>query len=328
MKRREFITLLGGAAAWPLAGLAEQARSTYRIGALISISESDSQTSARIAAFREGLQNLGWVDGSNVRIDFRFGAGNPNHIRDQAVELAATKPDVIFASGTPTVSALQRSTSTIPIVFAMVNDPVGSGFVASLTHPDGNITGFINFEYTIAGKWLGVLKEIAPRIARAVAILDRQNISSTGHFGALQMAGSSAGIAVDAIGVRDAVDIEKAISTVATQPNGGLVFLPSGVVTTNRDHIIEQVARQRIPAVYPYAYYPKSGGLVSYGTDPIDLYRRATSYIDRILRGAKPGDLPIQAPTKFELVINLKTARALGLTVPPSMLALADEVIE
>jgi ABC-type uncharacterized transport system substrate-binding protein len=245
MRRREFMALLAGAgAAWPLAAHGEQARSTHRIAALISISESDSQTPARIAALREGLQNLGWIDGSNVHIDFVFGAGDPNRIRGQAVELVATKPEVIFASGTPTVSALQRATSTIPIVFAMVNDPVGSGFVASLTHPDGNITGFINFEYTIAGKWLAVLKEIAPRIARAVAILDRQNISSTGHFGALQMAGASIGIPVDAIGVRDAVDIEKAIRTVATQPNGGLVFLPSAVVTTNRDHIIEQVAKQ------------------------------------------------------------------------------------
>ncbi len=329
MKRRQFITLLGGAAAaLPLGALAQQPEHMRRVGALISIAETDPEIPSRIAVFEQELRKLGWMEGGGVHIDYRFGAGDTGRIRTQAAELVATKPDVIFASGTPTVSALQRETNTIPIVFVVVADPVGSGFVASLSHPDGNITGFSTFEYTIGGKWLAALKEIAPHITRVGVILDRNILDSTGHIAAIQVAASSMGIPIDAMGVRDGREIEKAIDTVAREPNGSLIFLPSPVVTVNRERIIAHVARQRLPAIYPYGYFPKAGGLMSYGIDIVDLYRRAASYIDRILRGANPGDLPIQQPTKFEFVINLKTAKALGLDVPPTLLARADEVIE
>jgi putative tryptophan/tyrosine transport system substrate-binding protein len=288
MRRREFITLLGSAAcAWPIAARGQQAERLRRIGALISIAENDPETRLRIAAFEQELQKLGWTDGRSVRIEYRFGAGDADRIRAHAAELVALKPDVIFASGAPTVSALERITSTTPIVFVVVEDPVGSGFVASLTQPGGNITGFSTFEYTIGGKWLGMLKEIAPRVTRAVAILDRQNITSTGNFAALQIAASSIGIPVDALAVRDSVEIEKGIDAVAREPNGALIFLPSPVVTVNRERIVAQVNRQRLPAIYPYAYFAKSGGLISYGIDVVDLYRRAAPYVDRILRGGR-----------------------------------------
>jgi putative tryptophan/tyrosine transport system substrate-binding protein len=328
MRRRNFLSVLGGVAAWPVAARAQQVERTRRIGALISIAENDPETRLRIAAFEQELQKLGWTLERSVRIDYRFGAGDANRIRAHAAELVAMNPDVIFASGTPTVSALAQTTSTIPIVFVVVEDPVGSGFVANLTRPGGNITGFSSFEYTIGGKWLGLLKEIAPRITRAVAILDRQNITSTGNFAALQIASSSIGIPVEALAVRNGVEIEKGIDAVARDPAGSLIFLPSPISTVNRERIIAQANVRRLPAIYPYAYFARSGGLISYGIDNVDLYRRAAPYVDRILHGANPGDLPVQQPTKFELAINLKTAKALGLDVPAQLLARADEVIE
>jgi putative tryptophan/tyrosine transport system substrate-binding protein len=329
MKRREFITLLGGAMmAWPIVARAQQGERVRRIGALISVAENDPETRLRVAAFEQALEKLGWTNGRNLRIGYRFGEGDFNRIRRHAAELVAMNPDVIFASGAPTVSALEAIASAIPIVFVVVEDPVGSGFVASLTQPGGNITGFSTFEYTIGGKWLGVLKEIAPQITRTVAILDRRNITSTGNFAALQIAASSIGIPVDALAVRDSAEIEKGIDTVAREPNGSLIFLPSPIVTVNRERIVAQTNTRRLPAIYPYAYFAKSGGLVSYGIDIVDLYRRAAPYIDRILHGARAGELPVQQPTKFELVINLKTAKGMGLNVPETLLARADEVIE
>jgi putative ABC transport system substrate-binding protein len=326
MRRREFITLLGGAvAAWPLAVRAQQPERMRRIGVLMGASESDAVNQARLAAFLDGLQQLGWTDGRNVRIDIRWGSAD--RFRTYAAELVGLAPDVILASASASVAALQQASRSAPIVFANVIDPVGAGFVASLAQPGGNATGFTAFEYGISGKWLELLKEIAPHMTRAAVLRDPALAAGIGQFAAIQSA-SSSGVELSAIDTRDVGEIERALVAFARKPNGGLVVTASPSALIHRDQIIALATRLRLPNVYPFRYYPSNGGLASYGPDSIDNFRRAASYVDRVLKGEKPADLPVQAPTKYELVINLKTARALGLEVPPMLLARADEVIE
>jgi len=325
MRRREFITLVGSAAAaWPLAARAQQ----LRIGALMSSAADDPEGQARLAAFVEGLQQLGWTDGRNVRIDTRWLVGDADRGRS-AEELVALAPDVILASASANVAALQRITRSVPIVFANVIDPVGAGFVASLARPGGNTTGLLAFEYSLSGKWLGLLKEIAPNLTRAAVLRDPALAAGIGQFAAIQaMAPPSFSVELTTIDVRDPAEMERAITAFGRERNGGLIVTGSQGVVTHRNLVISLALQYRLPNVFPFRYYPASGGLVSYGPDPIDQFRRAAAYVDRILKGEKPVDLPVQAPTKYELVINLTTAKALGLTIPPSLLATADEVIE
>jgi ABC-type uncharacterized transport system substrate-binding protein len=328
MKRREFITLLGGAAAaLPLAARAQQADRIARIGVLMNLSESDPEAQGLVAAFRDGLAKLGWIDGRNVRLDYRWSAGDFDRIRKYAAELVALAPDVILAYGGSTVGPLQQVSRTVAIVFVEVIDPVGAGFVASLSRPGGNATGFSLFEFGISGKWLELLKQVAPRVTRAVVIRDPSSPGGGGQLGALQAVAPSFGVEVTPVGLRDAGEIERAI-VAARDTNAGLIVTVSPLATVHRELIITLAARHKIPAVYPLRYFATSGGLISYGPERIEPYRRAPSYVDRILKGEKPADLPVQAPTKYELVINLKTAKALGLEAPPTLLARADEVIE
>jgi putative tryptophan/tyrosine transport system substrate-binding protein len=327
LRRRQFITLLGGAAAtWPLAARAQQTDRVRRVGVLMNLPADDPEGQARIAAFHQGLQEWGWTIGRNARIDYRWGASDAERIRRHAAELVALAPEVILSSGTPSVAALQQATRSVPIVFTQVVDPVGSGFVASLAKPGGNITGFSVFEYGISGKWLELLKEVTPRVTR-VAVL-RDFAAGLGQLGAIQSVASSFGVELSPIDVRDAGEIERAVTAFARSPNGGLIVTGSTPALVHRELITTLAARHRLPAVYAFRYFVTSGGLISYGPDSIDPFRRAASYLDRILKGEKPADLPVQAPTKFELVINTKTAKALGLTVPDTLLARADEVIE
>jgi putative tryptophan/tyrosine transport system substrate-binding protein len=330
MRRRTFITLLGGAvAAWPLAARAQQGERVRRIGVLVASAADDSENQARMAAFLQGLVQLGWIDGRNVRIDIRWATTNADDLRRHAAELAALAPDVLVAaSGTSTVAPLLQATRTIPIVFVVVVDPVGAGFVASLARPGANATGFTTFEYGLSGKWLELLKQIAPGITRAAVLRDPAIASGIGQFAAVQAMAPSLGVELSPVDARDAPEIERAVTAFARSGNGGLVVTPSPVASRHRDLIITLAARYRLPAVYAWRYYVTDGGLISYGSDSIDQFRRAAGYVDRILKGEKPADLPVQAPTKYELVINLKTAKALGLDVPPSLLARADEVIE
>ena len=329
MKRREFITLLGGAAVWPVAGRAQQAERVRRIGVINGGGAADDpETLANIAAFLQVLQQLGWTDGRNVRIDTRLAGGNADSIRKYATELAALAPDVIFAIGTAAMGPLLQATRTVPIVFAIVADPVGAGFVESLARPGGNATGFMQFEYSLSGKWLELLKQIAPGVTRAAVLRDPDISSGAGQWGAIQSAGPSFGVEVSPVNVRDADEIERAVTTFARQPNGGLIVTGSALANVHRDLIVTLAARHKLPAVYYRRYFVTSGGLISYGPDFVDQFRRSAEYVDRILKGEKPADLPVQAPTKYELVINLKTAKALGLQVPPTLLARADEVIE
>ena len=329
MKRREFISLLGGAAAaWPLAARAQQPERMRRVGVLMSIAADDPEGQARLAAFLEGLQQLGWTDGRNVRIDTRWAAGDADRIRQYAAELVALAPDVILASGGPTVGPLRQATRTVPIVFTQTPDPVGAGFVESLARPGGNATGFTVFEYGMGAKWLELLKEIAPRVTRAAVIRDPALAAGIGQFGAIRTAAPAVGIDVRPIDVRDPAAIERGIKAFASEANAGLVVTGSAPAGAHRNLIIALAAKHRLPAVYAYSNWPKDGGLIAYGPDQIDQYRQAAGYVDRILKGEKPADLPVQAPTKYELVVNLKTARMLGLTVPPTLLARADEVIE
>jgi putative tryptophan/tyrosine transport system substrate-binding protein len=329
--RREFITLVGGAAAttpaWPVAASAQQSERMRRIGVLMNLAADDSLGQARQTAFVQGLQELGWIDGRNVRIDIRWGAGDADRFRRYAAELVALAPDVMLAASGATMPALMQATRTVPIVFVLVPDPVGSGFVASLARPGGNATGFTQYEFGLSGKWLEVLKEIAPRVTRAAILRDPADPAGIGQFGAIQTAAPSFGIEVRPVDVRDPVEIERGITAFATA-NGGLIVTGSAPAAVHRNLIITLAAQYLLPAVYSYRYFPASGGLISYGPDTIDPYRRAAGYVDRILKGEKPADLPVQAPTKYELVINLKTAKALGLEVPPTLLARADEVIE
>ena len=330
MKRREFITLLGGAAAaWPLAARAQQARADAahrRAHGRRAADDPDAQAS--IAAFLQGLQQLGWTDGRNVRIDYRWGAGDADNIRKYAAELAALAPDVILATGTAAMAPLLQATRTVPIVFVNVADPVGAGFVDSLARPGGNATGFMQFEYSLSGKWLELLKQIAPGVTRAAVLRDPAITAGIGQFAVIQSVAPSVGVEVSPVNVRDAGEIERAVAAFARSSNGGLIVTASALAVVHRDLIIALAARHKLPAVYYRRYFVTGGGLISYGPDLVDQYRRAAGYVDRILKGEKPADLPVQAPTKYELVINLKTAKALGLDVPPTLLARADEVIE
>ena len=329
MKRRDFITLLSGAAAaWPFAAHAQQAERMRRIGVLIAQAKDDPEGQVRIAAFLQQLRQLGWVEGHNLRIDYRWGGGDVDRIRRDAAELAAIAPDVILAAGGQVVAPLVGATHTVPIVFTQTPDPVGAGFVASLARPGGNVTGFTNFEYGVSGKWLEVLKEVAPGVKRAAVLRDPTNPAGTGQWGAIQSVASALGVELSPVDVREPHVIERAVTAFAAGLNSGLIVTSSGFAILHRALIITLAARHRLPTVYPFRFYATDGGLISYGPDPIDPHRRAAAYVDRIFKGEKPGDLPVQAPTKYELVINLKTAKALGLEVPASLLARADEVIE
>jgi ABC-type uncharacterized transport system substrate-binding protein len=328
VERREFMTLLGGAAvAWPLPLRAQQAERMRRIGVLMNLPADDRQGQPRVAAFQQGLQQLGWIDGRNVRIEYRWGAGKADATRKYAAELVALGPDVILASGTLSVAAFQHVTR-VPIVFTLVSDPVGAGFVDSLARPGGNTTGFMNFEYSLSGKWLEVLKQIAPGVTRTAVLRDSANPAGSAQFGSIQAVAPSLGVEVSPVNVRDASEIERAVAAFARSANGGLIVTGSASATVHRELILTLAARHKLPAVYTTRSYVTDGGLISYGPDFIAQFRQAAGYVDRILKGEKPSDLPVQAPTKYELVINLKTAKALGLEVPPTLLARADEVIE
>jgi putative ABC transport system substrate-binding protein len=329
IERRKFLAALGGvAASWPLAARAQQPERMRRVGVLIGLTADDPESLVRVGALLQALQQMGWTDARNIRIEYRWGSADAERIHKHAAELVALAPDVILAAGTPTVSALQQMTRTVPIVFVGVADPVGGGFVASLAAPGGNTTGFTVYGYAISGKWLELLKEIAPRVTRAAILRDSATIAGGGQFGAIQSVAPSLGVEVSPVNVHDVDEIERAVTAFARSPNGGIIVTGSPLTTFHRDLIVTLAARQRLPAVFPYRFFVTGGGLISYGTDTVDQYRLAAGYIDRILKGEKPADLPVQAPTKYELVINLKTAKALGLEVPPSLLGRADEVIE
>jgi len=329
MKRRDFITLLGGAAAgWAFEARAQQPERMRRIGVLMNLAADDPESQARVAAFLQGLQQLGWTEGRNVRIDTRWAAGDTDRYRKSATELVALMPDVILATGTSAVAPLQQATRALPIVFVNVVDPVGAGLVASLARPGGNATGFTLYEYGMSGKWLELLKEIVPRVTRAAVLRDPARAPGIGQFAAIQAVAPSLGVELSPVDVRDAGEIERAVTAFARSPNSGLIVTASPSAAVHRELIVTMAARHQLPAVYPYRYFVTGGGLISYGPDSIDPYRRAAGYVDRILKGEKPADLPVQAPTKYELVINLKTAKALGLEIPPTLLARADEVIE
>ena len=330
MRRREFVTLLGSAAAsslsWPLAVRTQQGEHVRRIGVLMNVDDADQRVS--YAAFLQVLQELGWTDGHNVRIDTRWAGGYASEIRKEAAELAALAPDVIVATGTASLAPLLEKLRTVPIVFANVADPVGAGFVESMSRPGGNVTGFVQFEYTLSGKWLELLKQIAPGVTRVAVLRDPAITSGIGQFAVIESVAPSFGVEVSAINVRDADEIKHAVTAFARSPNGGLILTASALAVVHRELIIALAAQYKLPAVYYRRYYVASGGLISYGYDVVQQYRGVAGYVDRILKGEKPADLPVQAPTKYELAINLKTAKALGLSVPQSLLARADEVIE
>ena len=328
MKKREFITLLGGAAAWPLAARAQQREQVRKIGVLMNFPSGDEEGQARVTAFAQALQKLGWTEGKDARIDTRWAADDADRYRRYSEELLALTPDVILASGSPSVEALLRITRSVPIVFANVIDPVGAGFVTSMARPRGHVTGFTAFEYSISGKWLELLKEIRPNLTRVAVLREPSLAAGIGQFAAIQSAAASSGVELSAIDSRDAGEIERALGEFVHEPNGGVIITASSSAVTHRELIISLATRYRLPNVYPFRYYPASGGLASYGPDTIAEFKRASVYVDRILKGEKPADLPVQAPTKYETVINLKTAKALGLSVPEMLLARADEVIE
>ncbi len=329
MRRREFLGVLGGTAiAWPLAARAQPGERVRRVGALIAFAEDDPETKERLTGFRQGLAKRGWVEGRNVHIDYRFAAGRAERFPALAKELIALQPDVILGQTTSVTAILQRETRAIPIVFVNVSDPIGMGFIASLPRPGGNLTGVLHYEASIVGKWLAMLKEIAPRLTRAALFANRQTTSYDYFLQSGKAAAPSLAIDLVTSHVETAADIERAIEAFARVPNSGLVLPPDATTVVHRDLIIALAARHRVPAVYPLHAFVVAGGLMSYGTDQNDLFRLAASYVDRILRGDKPTDLPVQAPTRFETAVNLKTAKALGLEVPPGLLVAADEVIE
>jgi putative ABC transport system substrate-binding protein len=329
MNRRELIALLGVAtAAWPPAARAQQPERMRRIGVLMHLAADDPEGQARIGVFLQGLQEWGWAVGRNVRIEYRWAAGDAERIRKYAEELVVLTPDVILAAGGTVVAPLLQATSTVPIVFAQTPDPVGAGFVANLARPGGNATGFTIYEYGLSGKWLELLKEIAPGVTRVAVLRDPAITGGTGQWGAIQSVAPSFGVELSPVSVRDAREIERAVTAFAQSSNGGLIVTGSALAVVHRDLIIALAARHKLPAVYVSRYFVTDGGLISYGADSIDPYRRAAGYVDRILKGEKPADLPVQTPTKYELVINLKTAKTLGLDVPATLLARADEVIE
>jgi putative ABC transport system substrate-binding protein len=329
MRRREFISLVGSAAAaWPLAARAQQPERTRRIAIAAGYIETDPAIQTRIAAFRKSLAALGWVEERDIRIDYRGGANDLDHVQSQLAELIELQPDVILTNGTPHTLAAHQQTRTIPIVFTFVADPVGSGLVASLAHPGSNITGFTNFEYAIGGKWLEILRESAPHITRVLAVQNPANAGASGLLREIESGARSFGMHVSTTSALHVAELERAVEAFAGESDGGLLVLPDSATSSLRSLIVALAARHRLPAIYPFRFFAESGGLVSYGDDPVDPFQRAASYVDRILKGEKPRDLPVQAPTKYELVINLKTARALGIEVPPMLLARADEVIE
>jgi putative ABC transport system substrate-binding protein len=328
MKRREFITLGGAFAAWPFAARAQHSDGMRRVGLLVGYSEGDAEGQASVAVFRQRLQELGWTEGRNIRIDTRWAGADPDKARTFAKELVGMRPDVMVPSSNLVTEIVQRETSTIPIVFVFVGDPVGSGFVTNVAHPGGNLTGFPVFETAIAGKWVEVFNEIAPHVGRVAFMLHPETPAHVAFLRAAEAAAPPLKIKLTALAVHSAAEIESRVSEFAKEPNGGLIVLPHAITVEHRNVIVGLAARYRLPALYPLRNFAANGGLISYGTNPIDPFRQGASYVDRILRGENPADLPIQFPTKYELVINLKTAKALGLTVPPALLARADEVIE
>jgi putative ABC transport system substrate-binding protein len=328
VKRREFITLLGGAAAWPLAARAQQSGGMRRIGVLLPAAPDDAEFQSWVGAFLQGLAQSGWITGRNIRIETRWTKFDPEDTRKYAAELVALAPDVILAAGNSTVRPLLRLTHTVPIVFPLAADPVASGLVESLARPGGNVTGFMSFEIGVSAKWLELLKEIAPGVKRVAVLRTLATAAGPGQFGVIQAVASSLRVELRPIDTDDAGEIEREVVAFASEPNGGLIAATGGGVLKHRELIVALAARQRLPAIYAYRSHVMSGGLMSYGLDNLDQFRRAAGYVDRILKGEKPADLPVQAPTKYELVVNLKAARALGLEVPPTLLARADEVIE
>jgi putative ABC transport system substrate-binding protein len=328
MKRRKFITLLGGAMAWPLAARAEQAERMRRIGVLLPFSADDAESQVRMGAFLQTLALSGWTIGRNLRIDIRWAGINADDIRKHAAELAALTPDVILAHGASTVRPLQQATRSVPIVFPVVGDPVGAGIVGSLARPGGNITGFMISEYSMGGKWLELLKEIAPDVTRVTVLRDPTNSAAIAQFGVIQAMALPLRVEVSPIDVRDAVEIERAVTAFARSAHGGLIATSSGASALHHALVIALAAKHKLPTVYYERFFVAAGGLISYGPDYVDQYRKAAHYVDRILKGEKPADLPVQAPTKYQTILNLKTAKALGIEVPETLLARADEVIE
>ena len=329
IKRRELIKLVSGAVvAWPVVTRAQQSERIRRIGVMTNLAEDDPETRVRLDAFRNGLQQSGWVENRNLRIDYRWGVGDTDIHRKNATELVALKPDVILAHGSTIMGPLRRATRTVPVVFVSVADPVAGGFVDSLARPGGNATGFTSFDYAQSGKWLEVLKEIAPNIKRAAVIRDPEQVSGGGQIGAIQSVAAMMQVDLHPIGLRDIDEIERTVAAFASRPNGGLIVTTAAWAQIHRDELVALAARHRLPAVYPYRLFIRTGGLVCYTPDIVHQYEQAAGYVNRILKGERPGDLPVQAPTKYELVINLKTANTLGLDIPPTLLARADEVIE
>jgi putative tryptophan/tyrosine transport system substrate-binding protein len=328
VNKRDFITLLGGAATWPLAAWAQQTDAMRRVGVLLPAAENDPVFQSRLTAFQQALRELGWTIGSNVRLEIRWATPDAAKIRQQVAELVALAPDVILATGGSSMAPLQQATRMLPIVFVQVPDPVAAGFVESLARPGGNATGFTQYEYGVGGKLLELLKEIRPGVTRAVVLRDPATPDGIGQFAAIQAVGPSLGVELRPVGVHEPAEIERAVATISRGSSSGLIVTTSGFAIRHRELIITLAAKHRLPAVYPYRFFVIDGGLISYGPDAIDPFRRAAGYVDRILKGEKPADLPVQAPTKYELVINMKTAKALGLDVPATVLARADEVIE
>ena len=328
VKRREFIALLGGAAIWPLTTRAQQTGRVARVGALVNFVSEDTQGRGRLSAFEQGLQQLGWTSGGNVRIDYRWGGGDWDRARKLAAELVAAAPDVILAGGNQSVAALQQATRTVPIVFAGVVDPVGSGFVESLIRPGGNTTGVTMFEFSLSGKWLELLKEIAPNVTRVAIVRDEASPEGGGQWGVIQAMAPSVGVEIVPINMRDAAEIERRIGALARSPNGGLIVTGSTLAVAHRDLIVRLAAQHQVPAVYFARYFVVDGGLIAYGPRVSEQYRNAAGYVDLILKGEKPAELPVILPAKYELVVNLKTAKALGLTVPQAILSRAEETIE
>ena len=327
MRRREFLGILGGVAAWPVASKAQQAERVRRVGILNILGPDDPEAQARRAVFEQTLQQLGWAVGRDLKIESRQVGGDIDRLRRYVAELVALAPDVIFSIGSLSTASLQQATRTIPIVFMNVADPVGAGFVESMAHPGGNITGFSNFEYSMSGKWAELLKQIAPNVTRALVLRDPTSTAGIGQFAVVRSVAQSLGIELTPVNVRDTDEIERAVAAFARSGNGGMIVTSPGTAA-HRKLIISLAARYKLPSIYPYRYFTVDGGLISYGPNTHDPVRRAAGYVDRILKGEKPADMPVQAPTKYELVINLKTAKALGLTIPQSLLATADEIIE
>src|SRR5262245_6825825 len=327
MRRREFLGIVGSAAAWPLASAAQQPGRVRRVGWLYILGSDDPETHARQRVFEQGLQELGWTVGGDLKIDYRTAGGDSGHLNRYAAELVALTPDVLVTVGSVTIGPMQQATRTIPIVFVNVADPVGAGFVQSVSRPGGNTTGFTNFEYSMSGKWVELLKQIAPQMTHAVVLRDPSSPAGIGQFAAIQSVAQSLSIELMPLGVRDTEEMERHIVSAGRSGTGGLIVTAGGTAA-RRNLIIKLAAQHKLPAAYPFRYYALDGGLITYGPNTLDPIRRAASYVDRILKGEKPTDMPVQAPTKYELVINLKTAKALGLTVPPTLLARADEVIE